>query len=235
MSGQNMATVIENEEFNRLLGLDRNHSRNNEDNFRKRIIKVSLISFVILFLIFLFLFHASWMKSVIWGAILGSVLGYIITKALEEETSDSDILQSIHKIISQYNDGHFKNIYTYRKGRDSFVVNSAGLIIMNEWNDKFSATVLFPQNILSARINTDTELQTTTKQSGSFTVGAGKGLFGGYSTGRHAQSKTVAVHKHRFELRYQLSANSNVQLKTIDFGSNREEADNLCDLVQNLR
>lgn len=234
-SGQNNSTKIENEEFNRLLGLDETHNKNNKDNFQKRFIKFSLISLAVLFSLFLFLFHASWMKSIIWSAILGSVLGYIITKRLEEKTSDSDILQSIHKIISQYNYGNFKNIYTYRIGRDSFVVNSAGLIIMNEWHNKLSATVLFPQNILSARINTDTELQTTTKQSGSFTVGAGKGLFGGYSTGRKAQSKTVAVHKHRFELRYQLSANSNVQLKTIDFGSNRVEADNLCDLVQNLR
>ncbi|TQL17877.1 hypothetical protein FBY58_1483 [Zymomonas mobilis] len=107
-SGQNNSTKIENEEFNRLLGLDETHNKNNKDNFQKRFIKFSLISLAVLFSLFLFLFHASWMKSIIWSAILGSVLGYIITKRLEEKTSDSDILQSIHKIISQYNYGNFK-------------------------------------------------------------------------------------------------------------------------------
>lgn len=235
VAGLNNPTKIELNEFERLSALDEQHAAANRENFKG----VFGTTTVICCVVFLFLIEhftgAHFFKSLIWAVILGSIAGLIITIMMAAKTSDEEIRKSLSSVIGQYNSASYKNIYTYREERSILVVNSAGMIVMNQWPNKFGAIVLFPQNILSARVNTQTKLNTTTKESGSFTVGAGKGIFGGYSTGRTSKSETVAEHKHTFELRYQLSANSEVQLKTIDFGSNREEAENLCDLICNLR
>ncbi|MFT9025922.1 hypothetical protein [Acetobacter indonesiensis] len=235
VAGHNNPTKIEINEFERLTELDEQNAAAFKENFKFIFGVITAICFVVLLFTIEYITGARFFKSLIWSAILGPIAGLIITMLCEPKTSDEEIRKSLASVIGQYNSASYKNIYTYREGRSILVVNSAGMIVMNEWPNKFGATVLFPQNILSARVNTQTKLNTTTKESGSFTVGAGKGIFGGYSTGRTSKSETVAEHKHTFELRYQLYANSEVQLKTINFGSNREEAESLCDLVCNLR